>query len=136
MNSRLLNTTLLLAISAIGPAGCTTLQPPPPAGVPDPFPDSPQIVVLDELDRYVFISNVVMQPGPPMDVTVIARANTRDTEPKVQYRFLFLDSHGRRLESQPDWRYLQMPARAAVEFRGNAMDSRAADWRLEIRPAR
>jgi hypothetical protein len=131
---------VLVISSLLGPAlltGCAaTVQPPPPTGLADPYGPAPQITVLDQLDRFVVVSDAMMEPGPPMDVTVMCRANTEQESLYVQYRFIFLDDRGRRLEREPDWRFITMPARAPIEMRGNALDSRASDWRLEIRSAR
>ncbi len=54
----------------------------------------------------------------------------------MQWRYIFLDGKGRRLQSEPDWQFSYLPSRTPVELRGNALDKSAADWQLQIRPAR
>lgn len=130
---------LLLALAVITTSltACNTIKAPPAART-DPLAaqDYPQIVMLEGLDSYLAVSNVVQDPGPPMDVTVFARGLTNGEQPHVQYRFTFMDRQGRSLERDAAWHYMTVPSRTRVEFRANALDSRAVDWRLEVRPAR
>ncbi len=128
---------LALTAAAFTLEACNTIKA-PPAAMTDPLAahDYPQVVMLGGLEPYLKVSNVVQDPGPPMDVTVFARSLTNGEEPHVQYRFTFLDHQGRSLERDAAWHYMSIPSRTRVEFRANALDSRAADWRLEVRPAR
>jgi hypothetical protein len=36
----------------------------------------------------------------------------------------------------PDWQYMSLGPRTLLYMQGNALDTRAVDWRLQIRPAR
>ena len=75
-------------------------------------------------------------PGPPLSVTYACRARTDTEELNVQYRYLWFDKNGVPLNGNPTWQYKRMPSRSEVFFTGNATDSTAVDWRLQIRPAR
>ena len=101
-----------------------------------PAQDYPQIAVLGGLHDYVFIADVIERPGPPLAVTVYARNNTADTDRFVQYRFLYYLDDGTREETDPDWHFMQMPARTKVEMSGNALKPEVASWEMEIRPAK
>lgn len=98
--------------------------------------DYPQITALQGLDRVLVVSDVMKDPGPPLKVTVAFRDDRDDKERRMQYRFFFFDSTGVPENQNPDWRYIEIPRRAAVYVSGNALDSKAVDWRLELRPAR
>lgn len=104
----------------------------------DPLPKSeyPQVAALEGLDDYVTISDAIVDKGPPLDVTVVLRSLAKKQSMDVQYRFFFIDWVGRPLEIEPDWRAIRLTARTQSFVRGNALDSNASDWRLEIRPAR
>ncbi|NBC10999.1 MAG: DUF1425 domain-containing protein, partial [Planctomycetes bacterium] len=69
----------------------------------------------------------------PMAVTVPLRLMS-DKSREVQYRFTFFDAAGRPLSPEMDWRWKVMPARALIHLQGAALDDRAVDWRLEVRP--
>ncbi|HRX85922.1 MAG TPA: DUF1425 domain-containing protein [Phycisphaerae bacterium] len=98
--------------------------------------DYPQITALEHLDRVLVISDVVEDKGPPLKVTVALRDERDDKERRIQYRFFFFDERGVPENNNPDWRYKELPRRAAVYVDGNALDKNAVDWRLELRPAR
>lgn len=99
-------------------------------------PDYPKIVILGGLDKAVVCSDVIVEQGPPLHVTVLLRNDDDDARRSIQYRFLFLDAAGRRLNADPDWHFKHMDPRVHLEVSGNALDAHAADWRLEVRPAR
>jgi len=70
-------------------------------------------------------------------VNVPVRMTSRPGEwAKVQYRFMFLDAQGVPLKVQPDWQPVTLEPQQQVFMSGNAMDSNAVDWRLEIRSQR
>ncbi len=54
----------------------------------------------------------------------------------AQYRFIFLDANGVSVGEPMDWRFMVLPPRLQVFMEGVATDSRAVDWRLEVRPAK
>lgn len=116
-------------------AACDPIKAPGSAQF-DPLPEYPKVTALEGLKDWVVVNDVVVDPGPPMEVTVPARAKTDYEELNVQYRFFFYDSAGRPLQNAPDWHYMRMPSRTEVYMQANALDTTATDWRLEIRPAR
>jgi hypothetical protein len=97
----------------------------------------PKIAALEGLQQYLVMATPPrVEPGPPMRVTCAIRAKTEYQELNVQYRYIFLDGAGVPLRNNPDWQFQKMASRTESFFSGNALDSNAADWRLEIRPAR
>lgn len=121
-------------------AGCKDGSKPPPGAMADPvlIENYPRVVALDGLQPYIGVAPPVEErtPGQPLKVTVPVRALTNGAELNVQYRFLWLDSRQSPTQPEGDWRYVRMPARSQIFMQGNALDDRATDWRLEIRPAR
>ena len=75
-------------------------------------------------------------PPSALKVTVALRDERDDKERRIQYRFFFFDERGIPENNNPDWRYKELPRRAAIYVDGNALDKDAVDWRLELRPAR
>ncbi len=133
-------TTLRSAITvalAMTMAGCDKTKAPGTLGA-DPLPAEsyPRIAALEGLGGWIVMATPPrVDPGPPLQVTVAARAKTEKENLAVQYRYNWFDSAGRPAGGT-DWRYLLMPSRVEVFFEGNALDRNATDWRLEIRPAR
>ncbi len=126
-----------LGLGVIG--GCRTSTLPPAAqGDEVALANYPRVVVLDGLQPFIAISEPSVTRGSdqPLRVSVPVRAVTQHEELNVQYRFLFFDEHGRVLEPEMVWRYERLPSKAQRFFDAGAMDQRAVDWRLEIRPAR
>ena len=104
---------------------------------PDPLDmdEYPQVVATENLHRVIVISDVAKGESRPLNLTLAIR-NVDDDERSIQYRFFFLDLNNVPEVLDPDWHYLRLPALTGVFIQGNAMDTRAVDWRLEIRPAR
>lgn len=128
--------TLLLACAALGAGGCNDPYAPDRAKSDPLAPEQyPQVSALEGLKTAIVVSNVHENPGPPLGVQVTVRNKTDATERNVQYRFFFM-TDGRPENPNPDWHYMLMPARTEVFMQGNALDSAAKEWRLEIRPAR
>jgi hypothetical protein len=117
------------------PLGCVWA---PKTGREDPLDldKYPQIAVLEGLHRRVMISDVKVENGPPLGVTVVARNRTNDDERHIQYRYFWLDASDSPQDENPDWHYVHMPARTYVYLSGNALDAKYTHWRLELRPAR
>lgn len=130
---------VLMALAVVSMVGCrgSTL---PPGGVADPLPRAnyPRVVVLEGLQPYIAVTEpiVVKEEGRPLHVTVPLRAATRREELNTQYRFVFLDEQGRTVPPEQNWKYIRLPSRAQRHLEANAVDDRAVDWRMEIRPAR
>jgi uncharacterized protein YcfL len=119
-------------------AGCDTTRP-PAAATPDPLPpvSYPQIATDEELKGSLHYALPIIrsQPDTPMKVTVPLRLR-EDEAVNAQYRFTFMDAVGAPVGQPADWRFMVLPPRLQVFMEGVAMSPEAADWRLEIRPAR
>ena len=139
-------TRLLLsavALAALGLAACnqTPAYRPPPGSLEEPLPQNqyPNINVHQPLTRYILVADPVVSRDSmgTLRVDVPIRANVRPNEDlNVQYRFQFLDEMGRLLEPEPAWQYIRLEPTIQAFVSANAMDARATDWRLEIKPAR
>lgn len=111
----------------------------PPAAGQDPVnaANYPRIVMLDGLQKWVVADTprVDRSANGVMRVVVPIRSIST-TELNTQYRFQWLDGNGMPLEPEADWQYIRLPVSAQEFAQGSAMDSRAVDWRLQVRPAR
>ena len=121
-------------------AGCRSTDTSPPGAYSDPVARAnyPRVVMLDDLQQWVVVSEPIVTKGEntPLRVSVPLRALTRYEELNVQYRFSFFDEVGRPIEPAPSWTYLRLPSKAQRIVEANALDQRAMDWRIEVRPAR
>lgn len=125
----------LLATSLM--VGCDTTRP-PGAATPDPLSAAayPQIAALGRLDDYLSFDKPVVTTAPESPMTVVTPVRLRsDEEVSAQYRYIFFDKSGAPLRQQAEWRFITLPSRSQVFLRGTSFEP-AADWRLEIRPAR
>jgi uncharacterized protein YcfL len=111
----------------------------PPAAGPDPVSQQmqPQVLAQGALEGKLVTgrSVVVRTEGGAMSVSVPVRTRLQK-DARVQYRFTFFDDRGRPLHPEPDWQYAVLPARTQMILEGASLQSEAADWRLEVRPAR
>ncbi len=102
----------------------------------------PKVVVEAGLSPYLAINQpVVNSDSGVMKVSVPARLLSNPGEfSRIQYKFTFFngptEAGGTPLRTQTEWRYMVMEPRNQVYLEGNALDSTAKDWRLEIRSAR
>lgn len=129
-----------MLIAAAPLSGCKSSDKPPPGAMADPtlIENYPTVVALDGLQPYIGVAAPVEDrtPGQPLSIQVPVRALTNGAELNVQYRFYWLNEQQVPVQEEGEWRYMRMPARAQVFMSGNALDTRATRWRLEIRPAR
>jgi hypothetical protein len=130
--------SLALVSAGLLAAACDTVKA-PKGPAPDPLSSAayPQIVALGDLGKYLAYDKPIVrrEPGQPLDITVPLRL-IHDNHVHAQYRYIFFASDGTPLAPQMDWRYVELPGRTQVMAQGAALDPNAADWRLEIRPAR
>jgi hypothetical protein len=124
-------------IGILAIAGCDTVRA-PGAAVADPLPAGayPQIEAADGLQGFIVYGEPKVSRDRIMSVTVPIRAATDHEDVRVQYRFQFFDRNGVPIGDEPSWRYTKLASRRQEMLQGNAIDSGAADWRLQIRPAR
>ncbi len=101
----------------------------------------PKVVVEVALARWLVVSEPIVAPAPnggPLTVNVPLRLTsvTPNQFARVQYRYIFLDAAGVPLRTQSDWKYIRLEPRNQVFLQGNALDTTAVDWRLEIQSGR
>lgn len=105
---------------------------------PDPLVSGtyPQITMAQGLIGLIVQGRPVVQPSvphSPLRVTVPIRS-VQDGPTRVQYQFTWLDNVGRPV-GVSGWKYEIVPPRMERFFESNALDTRAVDWRLEIKIA-
>lgn len=105
-----------------------------------PIDNYPRIVASRETYKNLRFSAGIVEAGTldrPMRVSVPVRSTFERSNLNVQYRFEFLDGAGRpmRRSGNAEWRYKALPPRNQVFLDGNALDTGASDWRLEVRLA-
>ena len=128
--------TLLLAACASDPMKL------PPGGRADllPIKDYPQIVATRGLDQWLAFSPAYVDPSTdlsPLRVTVPVRSLYDKGQLRIQYRFEFFDERGLPVGPAPGYRFAVLEPRIQNNYlEGNAMETTAVDWRLEVRPAR
>lgn len=123
---------------ALAMAACSSsTEPYTPRADPVGQTNYPRVTTTGDLARWLLVDKPVITNDGVMKVTTPVRLNSSTGQwSKVQYRYIFLDSSGVPLKAQPDWQQVTLEPRQAVFLSGNALDSNAADWRLEIRPNR
>ena len=97
----------------------------------------PRQVALFDLDEQLVPSEPIVMPSTPdrpMRVTLGVRSLV-DEPLALRYRFVFLDPSGRPLRTNTGWQQITVPPRAQLPVIGQAQETTAADWHVEIRPA-
>jgi uncharacterized protein YcfL len=128
---------LLLAVTLL--AGCDTVKAPyaiasdqvPPGQYPR------NVSVSGDLSSALVAGQTIVHDASkdqPMSISQPMR-NVRDSDLKVQYQFVFLDSSGQPVSGSGGWTYLTLEPRVQRFLQGAALDTSAVDWRLTIRPA-
>ena len=134
----LLGSAPLVLAATLALTGCDTS---PPAGRPDSVAPGtyPRNIAMQGLQDGVVFGEAIVTPGTndkPMRVVQPIRSLV-DYPINVQYRFQFLDANKMPLpNNQESQRFLNLPPRTERLLDASAPDVGAADWRLEIRPAR
>jgi uncharacterized protein YcfL len=139
---RFIHTTVLatavagLLLPAIG--GCHSTDTVPSPGVGDPYPppgNDPQIsVVSPELRPWLGFQPavIVKDEHHPMAVEIPVRNSTYNKY-LVEYRYLFYDNAGLEIEPQMGWTMADLEPKQIVRLKGKALDTRAENYRLEVR---
>ena len=98
----------------------------------------PQITADGDLAGWLLYDKPsVSHEGNILRVSVPVRLTSSTGQwAKVQYRYIFLDANNMPVKAQPDWIPATLEPRQQVLMTGNALDTNAADWRLEIRKQR
>jgi uncharacterized protein YcfL len=111
-----------------------------PQGVrPDPLSTSaiPQQIVIEGLGQAIVSSKPMVNPaadGRTLHVTVPVR-NITDQPLNVQYRFEFFDQQGKALRSNGGWVFQHIEPTLTAQLDGVALETKAVDWSVVIRPA-
>ncbi len=126
-----------LAFVAVGCGGDRVKG--PPGALRDPMRADayPRIAVLEGLQRWLYFNDPIVTPSTadkPMRVTVPMRL-VYDAPREIQFRFEYFGADSRPLRSG-GWRFRHLEPRTQIYLDGNALETQAADWRLEVRPAR
>lgn len=110
----------------------------PLAGQPDPIAvpyQDPRISVADpQLQQWLgFHAAVMVRNGKmPMSITVPVR-NLADDQYQIDYRFLFFDELDRQMDPVMNWRFAAVQPKAVAHLEASALDSRARNWKLEVK---
>lgn len=137
-------TSRIVALSflAVFFAGCQTdLTKAPASGRMDmlQLKDYPQIAVQPTLDEALVFATAVVDPSTadrPMHVRVPVRSIHDTGGLNIQYRFEFLDNRNLSLRTNSGWRFLHLTPRIQTDLEGAALETKASDWRLEVRAAK
>lgn len=137
-SKRSIGAAVFLAGGAWMLGGCAADTSPPGAmGDPTDTQAYPNVTVEPALQRWIVVRSPVVERGEIMKVTVPVRLQSATSKPiYVQYKFVFLDEAGVPLRVQSDWQFQQLEPRMERFLRGNALDSNADNWQVEIRSAR
>ena len=128
-----------VVLAGVVVSGCSSggYAPYTPAGDPLPTAKYPNIVADGELAPYLAVNTPTITKDPILSISVPVRLmSDKGQWSKVQYRYIFLDSNFAPVRAQPDWQPMTMEPRQQVFMTGNALDTNAVNWRLEIRPQR
>jgi len=107
----------------------------------DPYPapmNDPQITILaPELRPWLgFHPAIIDDDGRrPMQVQIPVR-NMTDRDYLIDYRVLFYDDSGMQLDPVMGWKMEALRPKQTVRLIGQALDTRARNYRLEIKWAR
>jgi uncharacterized protein YcfL len=131
---------LVSCITLVGLAGCQA-DTSPGAGRGDAYPaphNDPQISVLDpQLREWIAFQPAVITRDDerPMMVQVPVR-NLTERVYKIEYRYLFMDEHGRQIDPVMGWVFVALDPKQVARLEGKALGTNAKDYRLEVRWSR
>lgn len=127
----------LLASAAFTMPACTVQRDTSPyAGQPDPDrPDvNPRIIAStpDLMLALGFDEPIVVRENDILRASVPTRS-LGDERYLLDYRFVFYDERGMEIEPVMGWRFIALEAREQRRIEARALDSRAQDWRMQIK---
>jgi uncharacterized protein YcfL len=131
---------LLIASLGILLSGCKA-DTSPGAGRGDWYPapmNDPQISVLDpQLREWIVFQTAIITRDDerPMTVQTPVR-NLTERQYLIEYRYLFFDDNGRRLDPVIGWAFASLDPKQIVRLDGKALGLDAKDYRLEVRWSR
>lgn len=137
MKTALTVSTIVLAVSLAGLAGCKTSDPRPYEGRADPVPaphNNPRIALSQpELERSLgFDAPIQLRDNDILTVSVPTR-NLGDERYILDYRFTWYDANGLEIRPAMSWREVVLEPKGQKRLQANALDNRAQDWKVEIR---
>ncbi len=138
---RMLSGVSLLCVILITSCQEPASNPAPNAGLSDPVPppyNDPDITVIDnDLHQWLAFQPavVVRMESQPLSVEVPLRS-IADDQYIIQYRFSFFEANGSLLEPVMLWERAVLEPKAMSVLKANALDQRAAIWKLQVRWAR
>jgi uncharacterized protein YcfL len=111
---------------------------PAPGLRPDPLTGRQmQNVAIEGIGRFLVAGEPYVEPvnqSQPMRVMVPLRSIT-DRPLNVQYQFIFMDERGKELRSNQGWVFAHFEPYSQHQVTGVALEDKAAQWRLMVRPA-
>ena len=134
---KLIAAVVLAGVVVSGCAGGGAYEPYTPGWDPLPTAKYPNITAEGHIAGYLAANTPTITKDPILSISVPVRLmSDKGQWSKVQYRYIFLDSNFAPVRAQPDWQPMTMEPRQQVFMTGNALDTNAVNWRLEIRPQR
>ncbi len=127
----------LLASAALTLPGCKVQRDTSPyAGQPDPNrPNVNPRIITSTPDLMValgFDEPIVVRENDILRASVPTRS-LGDERYLLDYRFVFYDERGLEIEPVMGWRFIALEPREQRRIEARALDSRAQDWRLQIK---
>lgn len=128
---------MLLAAAPLALTGCKTSDPRPYEGRADPVPaphNNPRIVMShpELMNSLGFDAPIQLRPNDLLTVAVPTR-NLGDERYILDYRFTWYDADGREVRPAMGWREVVLEPKGQKRLEANALDTRAQDWKIEIR---
>lgn len=134
-----MNRTMLigLALATLATSGCAKKDVSPWVGQQDPVAspnNNPRIVVsqADLLNSLGFDQPIVLRKDDLLTVAVPTR-NLGDYRYLLDYRFVWYDADGLEIRPAMGWKEVAIEPRDQKRIAANALDSRAVEWKLQVR---
>lgn len=127
----------LSALTALALTGCAKKDVSPYVGQQDPVAspnNNPRIVTSsgDLMQSLGFDQPIVLRRDDLLTVSVPTR-NLSSERYLLDYRFVWYDKDGMELRPAMGWREVVIEPRDQKRIAANAIDSRATDWKIQLR---
>jgi uncharacterized protein YcfL len=133
-----MNRLMLVCAAAAAMAGCNKPYSPDPwVGQQDPVaaPNNNPRIVLSSPDLMMalgFDQPIVLRPDDLLTVAVPLR-NLGDERYLLDYRFVWYDKDGLELRPAMGWKEVVIEPKDQRRIQANAIDSRAVEWKVQVR---
>lgn len=130
---------LVTIFSCLGCATDTLKGPPGRRIALQPVTDYPQIIASQNLHDWLVFAPATVIPagdGQIASVSVPVRSVWENSGLNLQYRFVFSDSRGKQMRTEPGYRFIQLQPHEQNHLEGEPLDGGAMGWQLEIHVAR